>query len=108
MGEVADSSRVFYWLVNDSRNEDCPQEIVSKLVYVYGYYPPGSKFVFPGSQYSQIIEQNRSIAITSILQTMREKTGCDFDDDIDQWVDAFGTEKTQDRYRSFKEFRINR
>jgi hypothetical protein len=101
-GQVADTFNVYRWMIADSLNCDNPQEIVSKLVYAYGYYPAGTKYIPSSSPLNIAIEQGREQTITLLLLILQNKTNAHLGNDLDQWIKTFGYEQTQDAYNSMK------
>lgn len=59
---------------------------VGCLEYVLNYYPSGTKQI-RGSQLDRIVETARANAVARILSDLRHKTGNDFGDDPQRWID---------------------
>lgn len=104
ISEVGDTCNVCSWMINDANTHDVP-DLISKMVYVYGYYPAGSKFVPKSSPLAQIVEQNREATLLLLLQNLKNKTGEDFGDDFDLWIEHYADERTRYSYESMKEYR---
>ncbi|HQC42416.1 MAG TPA: hypothetical protein PLV91_02975 [Verrucomicrobiota bacterium] len=64
-----------------------PAECVSCLGYIINYYPSGSKQI-EGHPLDQIVETARAGAAREVISYLREKTGKDFGDDPQAWLDA--------------------
>jgi hypothetical protein len=62
---------------------------VSYLVYAHGYYPSGTKQT-QGSRLDRIVERCRSVAETRIIKMMRDATGRDLGNNVEDWVAEFG------------------
>jgi hypothetical protein len=105
IGQIHDTFNVYQWAIKDSLACDNPQEILSYLVYVYGYYPPGSKYIPSSSSLNTVIEQGREQTISLIVIVLQNKTHVSFGNDLDQWISTFGDEKTKYSYNSNKNFR---
>ena len=84
---------------------DDPEKIVSALVYTYGYYPAGSKFIRLPSPIATVLEQGREMSILVLLLHLEKITNAGFGYDLDLWVNEFGNEQTQYSYKSFKDYR---
>lgn len=63
-----------------------PEKAVEYLGGVVHYYPSGSKQV-TGSRLDRIVEQARQSAVREILADLRARTGKDFGDDPQRWID---------------------
>jgi hypothetical protein len=105
VGQINDTFKVFNWAIKDSLNSGNPQEIISHLVYIYGYYPPGSKYIPYSSPLNDAIEQGRAQTIILLLLILQDKTSTDLGSNLDQWVNTFGDEQTQYSYNSKKIYR---
>ncbi|MCK9316228.1 MAG: hypothetical protein M0Q48_08815 [Verrucomicrobia bacterium] len=64
-----------------------PAECISHLQYIINYYPSGSKQI-EGHRLDQIVETARAGAVREVISYLREKTGKDFGDDPQVWLDA--------------------
>ena len=64
-----------------------PIEAAGYLEYAANYYPSGTKQV-PGSRLDVIVETARSNAVREIIGYLRQKSGKDFGDDPQKWVEA--------------------
>lgn len=64
-----------------------PAECISCLKYIINYYPSGSKQI-EGHPLDQIVETARAGAAREVISYLREKTGKDFGDDPQAWLDA--------------------
>ncbi len=62
---------------------------VSHLVYTHGYYPSGTKQT-QGSRLDSIVERFRSVAETRIIKMLRDATGKDLGNSMEDWVAEFG------------------
>ncbi len=62
-----------------------PAEAVEYLEYAVSYYPSGTKQV-PGSRLDGIVERARQSAIREIIANLRAKTGRDYGDDPNRWI----------------------
>jgi hypothetical protein len=105
VGGIHDTFNVCNWAIKDSLNSDDPQDIISHLVYVYGYYPPGTRYISSSSPLNDAIEQGRSQTITILLLILQAKTNAGLGSNLDQWVKTFGDEQTQYSYDSHKIYR---
>jgi hypothetical protein len=65
-----------------------PEKAVDYLEYVVNYYTSGSKQV-KGSKLDRIVERARRNAIAAIIAALRKKTGEDFGDDAQAWIDHY-------------------
>jgi len=64
-----------------------PAEAAGCLEYAANYYPSGTKQV-PGSRLDVIVETARSNAVREIIGCLRHKTGKDFGDEPQKWIEA--------------------
>jgi hypothetical protein len=64
-----------------------PSEAVDYLSYALNYYPSGTKQV-PGSKLDRIVERARRSAVREMIALLRTKTGRDFGDDPQAWLDG--------------------
>jgi hypothetical protein len=64
-----------------------PSECISNLEYIINYYPSGTKQI-EGHRLDQIVETARAGAVREVISYLREKTGKDFGDDPQVWLDA--------------------
>lgn len=64
------------------------QQSAQCLDYVVNYYPSGTKQV-QGSSLDRIVENNRKIAISEIIRTLRRKSGIDLGDAPEPWISKF-------------------
>lgn len=81
-----DQEQVFDEMVEKSRSSDI--HVASEcLEYVATYYSSGTKHE-QGSPLDRIVERHRQLAIASILEDLRERTGEDFGDDPLAWIEA--------------------
>jgi hypothetical protein len=61
-------------------------ETLGYLEYTLGYYPSGTKQI-EGSQLDRIVERARQNALREIIAALRARTGKDFGDDPQHWLD---------------------
>jgi len=64
-----------------------PAQAAGYLEYAANYYPSGTKQV-PGSRLDVIVETARSNAVREIIGYLRQKTGKDFGDEAQKWIEA--------------------
>ena len=64
------------------------QQSAECLDYVVNYYPSGTKQI-EGTSLDRIVENNRSIAISEIIGTLRRKSGIDLGDAPEPWISKF-------------------
>lgn len=62
------------------------REAAGYLEYTLNYYPSGSKQT-PGSPLDHIVENARANAVARIINDLRNRTGEDFGDDPQGWID---------------------
>jgi hypothetical protein len=65
-----------------------PSKAVQYLDYAASYYPSGSKQV-PGSRLDRVVERARRSAVREIIADLRARTGEDFGDDPQRWIEHF-------------------
>ena len=107
IGELLDSHDVISSMARDSYACECPREITAKLVYAYGYYPPGTKFISRNSPLAEVVERVRWQSIALILLRLEKITHAGHAGNIDKWIDEYSDESTRSSYESFKEHRIS-
>jgi len=104
-GQIEDTFNIYSWALNDLSESSNEIDIVANLVYVYGYYPPGTKYIPSSSPLSNVIEQGRSGTILLLLHLLEKKTKAGFGCDIDKWVTTYGDNETVYCYNTMQEFR---
>lgn len=106
ISSLEESFRVFRWSLNDANNPNIDtKDSVSHLVYVYGYYPAGSRCFSEESPLADILEQGRSMTLNLMIDEISKKEWGDKQQrSIDQWVDEYGDEAVQRSYESHKSF----
>jgi hypothetical protein len=72
-----------------------PSEAVPYLVYALSYYPSGSKQV-KGSRLDRIVERARDNAVSAIIADLRKRTGQDFGDNPQRWIDELKSQKQKE------------
>lgn len=61
-------------------------EAAACLEYVLHYYPSGTKQI-QGSQLDRLVEDARENSMARIISDLRSRTGKDFGDDPQRWID---------------------
>ena len=69
-----------------------PPEAADYLAYALNYYPSGTKQI-PGSRLDRIVERARRNAVREMISLLRAKSGRDFGDDPQRWVDGLKSPK---------------
>jgi len=69
-----------------------PDKAVEYLEYAVTYYPSGTKQI-SGSRLDRIVERARQAAIREMIADLRAKTGHDFGDDPNLWINELKTRK---------------
>jgi hypothetical protein len=62
-----------------------PENGIEFLEYAVSYFPTGTKQIM-GSRLDQIVERERRSAVREMIATLRKKTGQDFGDDPQAWL----------------------
>jgi hypothetical protein len=65
-----------------------PSKAVEYLDYTVNYYPSGSRQV-PGSRFDRIVERARRSAVREIIADLHSRTGEDFGEDPQRWINHF-------------------
>lgn len=88
-----EQTRVFHDMVQRATTGDARQAL-GCLEYTIGYYPAGTKQV-AGSRLDAIVESARRQGVHDILEVLRRKTGADFGDDPEDWLDPQNAARLQ-------------
>ncbi len=102
VGQAVSATNVFQSAVINYHLRGTPAEILGDIVYVYGYYPPGTAYIPLSSPVGVLLEQDREKTITIMLIRLQKITHAEYGLDIDRWVHEFGNEQTRSSYASFK------
>jgi|HubBroStandDraft_6_1064221.scaffolds.fasta_scaffold760743_1 hypothetical protein len=87
-----DQTAIFDEMRRRAETED-PAEGVKSLQYAVLYYASGTKQV-AGSRLDQVVERSRRNAVRQIIDSLRKKTGQDFGDDPQSWLERGATLKS--------------
>lgn len=69
-----------------------PSEAAESLAYVVNYYPSGTK-QREYSRLDRVVERARSSVIRDIISQLRQKTGEDWGDEPDIWIQKYANKK---------------
>lgn len=69
-----------------------PVKAVDFLEYALNYYPSGTKQI-EGSRLDRIVERARAGAVSAIINDLRKRSGKDFGEDPQRWIDQFKSGK---------------
>jgi hypothetical protein len=86
VGAAEDQVQAFTINAQDSRFGDEGRSLRA-LTFVVHYYPSGMRQQ-RGSALDTIVELNRRLCIDQILEDLRKKTGKDFGQSPEEWLDA--------------------
>ena len=81
-----DQTAIFDEMLEKVAHSD-PSDAANSLAYALNYYPSGTKQV-PGSPLDRVVERARRNAVREMVVLLRTKTGRDFGDDPQAWVDG--------------------
>ncbi len=103
VSQVIDNFEIYHSIAN--HGERSTQSMLGDINYIYGYYPPGSKFMPISSPLAPVLEIGRAQTISLLLLRLQQATGKHYGNDLDQWFNAYAAPRQLDSYHSFKEYR---
>lgn len=89
---LAEEQMVIFEDMRIKASRSKPAEAVEYLEYALDYYPSGSKQV-EGSRLDRMVERARGSAVSAILADLRNRSGKDFGDDPQRWINQFKSRK---------------